>query len=84
MDDGFHEKVEVSFKICQVKGITGSQGVIIPKGNVPHLMLDENVIQAVTNGKFHIWLIKTVDEGLELLTGQDPNSRMMEPTRRAP
>jgi len=46
--------------------------VIIPKGKVPHLILDDNVIQAVTNGKFHIWLITTVDGGLEFLTGQDP------------
>ena len=54
------------------KGITGSLGVIIPKGKVPQLMLDDNLIQAITNGKFHLLLITTGDEGLELLTGQDP------------
>jgi len=72
LEDGLYEKIEGFFKTCQVKGITGSKGVIIPKGNVPQLMLDDDVIQAVTNGKFHIWPITTVDEGLELLTGQDP------------
>ena len=72
MEDGFYKKVEVFFKTCQVKGINGSQGVIIPKGNVPHPMLDNNVIQSVTNGKLYIWPITTVDGGLELLTGQDP------------
>ena len=46
--------------------------MIIPKGNVLHLMLDDDVIQAVTDGKFHIWSITTVDESLALLTGQEP------------
>ena len=46
--------------------------MIIPKGKVPQLMLDDNLIQAITNGKFHLLLITTGDEGLELLTGQDP------------
>ena len=69
---GINEKIEGFFKTCKVKGVDGSQGVIIPKGNVPHLMLDDDVIQAVTDGKFHIWPITTVDEGLALLTGREP------------
>ena len=69
---GINEKIEGFFKTCKVKGITGSQGVIIPKGNVPHLMLNDDVIQAVTDGKFHIWPITTVDEGLGLLAGREP------------
>ncbi|HEY47434.1 MAG: hypothetical protein AMJ88_02565 [Anaerolineae bacterium SM23_ 63] len=66
---GINEKIEGFFKICKVKGISGSQGVIIPMGNVPHLMLDDEVIQSVAENKFHIWPITIVDEGLRLLTG---------------
>ena len=69
---GINEKIEGYFKTCKVKDINGSQGVIIPKGNVPHLMLDDDVIQAVNDGKFHIWPITTVDEGLALLAGREP------------
>jgi lon-related putative ATP-dependent protease len=68
---GINEKIEGFFKTCKMKGLSGSQGVIIPKGNVPHLMLDDEVIRSVAEDKFHIWPITTVDEGLRLLTGME-------------
>jgi lon-related putative ATP-dependent protease len=69
---GINEKVEGFYRACKVKGITGKQGVIIPEGNVPHLMLDDEVLTAVEKGRFHIWSITKVDEGLSLLTGKEP------------
>jgi lon-related putative ATP-dependent protease len=68
---GINEKIEGFYKTCKVKGISGSQGVIIPKGNVPNLMLDDEIIKSVADGKFHIWPITTVDEGLALFTGRE-------------
>jgi predicted ATP-dependent protease len=66
---GANEKIEGFFRICQARGLTGEQGVMIPASNVAHLMLDEAVVKAVEAGKFHIWSIRTIDEGIELLTG---------------
>jgi lon-related putative ATP-dependent protease len=67
---GINEKIEGFYQVCKVLGLTGKQGVIIPESNVRHLMLHESVIAAVKSGKFHIYAIKTIDEGLELLTGK--------------
>jgi predicted ATP-dependent protease len=64
-----NEKIEGFFDICRARGLTGEQGVLIPATNVIHLMLREDVIEAVRQGKFHIWPITTIDEGIELLTG---------------
>jgi len=66
---GVNRKIEGFFEVCKAKGVNGSQGVIIPHQNVRHLMLEEEVIQAVRDGKFHVWPVKTVDEGIEILTG---------------
>ena len=66
---GVNEKIEGFFKYCKLRGLTGEQGVMIPKQNLIHLMLDHEVLEAVEEGKFHIWAIDTVDEGLEILTG---------------
>ncbi len=66
---GVTEKVEGFFHICKARGLTGTQGVLIPKTNVHHLMLDEEVIAAVEAGDFHIYAVETVDQGMELLTG---------------
>jgi lon-related putative ATP-dependent protease len=66
---GVTRKVEGFFDVCRVKGLTGKQGVIIPHQNVRNLMLREDVVEAVRQGKFHIWPIKTIDEGIEILTG---------------
>ncbi|UCE06883.1 MAG: AAA family ATPase [bacterium] len=72
---GVTEKIEGFFNICQAKGLTGEQGVIIPKANVKNLMLNEKVIEAVKNGKFHIYPVTTVDEGIEILTGKKAGKR---------
>ena len=66
---GVNEKVEGFFACCGLAGLTGEQGVMIPKANVRHLMLDDEVVQAVRDGKFSIWAVATIDEGIELLTG---------------
>jgi predicted ATP-dependent protease len=66
---GVNEKIEGYYKVCKIKGLTGEQGVIIPHQNVNNLMLNEEVVQAVKEGKFHIYPVKTVDEGIEILTG---------------
>lgn len=68
---GVTQKIEGFFKVCKVNGLSGTQGVIIPYSNIHHLMLDEEVIKAVEGGQFHIYAIKTVDEGIALLTGKD-------------
>jgi len=64
-----NEKIEGFFQACQMKGCTGTQGVIIPQHNVDDLMLREEVVDAVAAGQFHIFAIKQLDEGLELMTG---------------
>ena len=64
-------KIEGFFDVCQAKGLTGKQGVIIPKDNVKNLVLREDVIDAVREGKFTIYAVGTIDEGIELLTGTD-------------
>ncbi|MBS3809160.1 MAG: AAA family ATPase [Desulfobacterales bacterium] len=66
---GVNEKIEGFFDVCSRKGLTGDQGVLIPEANVKHLMLRKDVVDAVADEKFHIYPIKTVDDGLELLTG---------------
>jgi predicted ATP-dependent protease len=66
---GVNEKIEGFFDTCRIKGLTGTQGVIIPAANVEDLMLREDVLDAVAAGKFHIWPVAKVDEGIEILTG---------------
>ncbi len=66
---GVTRKVEGFFEVCKAKGLTGEQGVILPEANVKNLMLKDEVIQAVKEGRFHLWSVRTVDEGIELLTG---------------
>ena len=66
---GVNEKIEGFFDVCQHNGLTGEQGVIIPKTNVNNLMLREDIQKAVDEGTFHIWAIDNVDDGIELLTG---------------
>ncbi len=65
---GLNEKIEGFFEVCRAKGFTGSQGVLIPESNVRNLMLKEEVVQAVESGEFHIYPVKTIDEGIEVLT----------------
>ncbi len=66
---GVTSKIEGFFAVCKAKGLTGEQGIIIPASNVPNLMLEQEVIDAVRAGQFHIWAVHTIDEGMELLTG---------------
>ena len=66
---GVNEKIEGFFDVCSMLGLTGKQGVIIPSSNVQHLMLREDVIDAVANEQFYIHAIDTVDQALELLSG---------------
>lgn len=66
---GVNEKIEGFYYTCKAKNLTGEQGVIIPQSNVKHLMLTDEVIDAVKNRKFHVWAVKTIDEGIEILTG---------------
>lgn len=66
---GVNEKIEGFFEVCARQGLTGTQGVIIPRTNVKDLMLKEEVLKCVEEGKFHIWAVDTVDDGIEILTG---------------
>ncbi|HOJ31562.1 MAG TPA: ATP-dependent protease, partial [bacterium] len=66
---GVNEKIEGFYSVCKIKGLTGNQGVIIPKKNLTHLMLKEEVVEAIRHGRFHVWAVKDVDEGIEILTG---------------
>lgn len=67
---GVTRKIEGFFDVCKARGLTGTQGVVIPKQNVDNLMLREDVVEAVREGKFHVFAISTIDEALELLSGK--------------
>ncbi len=66
---GVSDKIEGFFDVCARRGLTGRQGVLLPAGNVEHLMLRSRVVDAVAQGRFHIWPVRTVDEAMALLTG---------------
>jgi lon-related putative ATP-dependent protease len=66
---GVNEKIEGFYKICRLKGLTGNQGVMIPHQNVKNLMLSSDVIEAVKANMFHIYAVKSIDDGIEVLTG---------------
>lgn len=66
---GVNYKIEGFYAVCKAKGLTGEQGVIIPKTNERHLMLKDEVVAAVRDGKFHIWSVETIEQGIEILTG---------------
>lgn len=81
---GVNEKIEGYFRLCQSRGLTGEQGVIIPASNQLNLVLDQDVVTAVAAGQFHIYTVKTVDQALELLTGEvagERNSRGQYPKK---
>lgn len=67
---GVNEKIEGFFEVCQARGLTGKQGVIIPEANVKDLMLKTRVVEAVRSGSFHIYPIANIEQGLEILTGK--------------
>jgi len=66
---GVNEKIEGFYELCKFRGLDGSHGVVIPESNVKNLMLKEEVVEAIKEGKFHIYPVKTIDEGIEVLTG---------------
>jgi predicted ATP-dependent protease len=66
---GVNQKVEGFFDVCRLHGLTGSQGVMIPAANVDDLMLRKDVVQAAADGKFRIYSVRTIEEGIEILTG---------------
>jgi len=72
---GVNEKIEGFFDICSARGLSGEQGVLIPASNVKHLMLREDVVGAVAEGRFRVVAIETIDEGIAVLTGQSPGER---------
>lgn len=66
---GVNEKIEGFFDLCQARGLSGEQGVLIPAANVPHLMLKAEVVAACAEGRFRVWPVEDVDQAMELLTG---------------
>ena len=70
-----NEKIEGVFHVCKARGLTGEQGVIIPRANVRHLMLKPEVVDAVRRGDFHVWAVGNVDQGMEILTGRKAGRR---------
>lgn len=72
---GVNLKIEGFFDVCNARGLTGKQGVLIPKQNVDDLMLRHDVVEAVKKKRFHIYSISTIDEGIQLLTGKTAGKR---------
>jgi lon-related putative ATP-dependent protease len=72
---GVNHKIEGFFTCCKAKGLTGQQGVIIPRANVGDLMLKHEVVDAVRQGRFHIWAVGTIEEGIAILTGKKAGTR---------
>ncbi len=66
---GVNEKIEGFYAVCKARGLTGDQGVIIPKDNVRNLMLKPEVVEAIRSGSFHVYAVSTIEQGIELLTG---------------
>ncbi|MEN8175508.1 MAG: Lon-insertion domain-containing protein, partial [Pseudomonadota bacterium] len=72
---GVNEKIEGFFEVCASRGLSGNQGVLIPEANVKHLMLHHDVVQAVSEGRFHVHAVAHVDQALALLTGMEAGER---------
>jgi lon-related putative ATP-dependent protease len=72
---GVNEKIEGFFAVCKARGLTGTQGVIIPRTNIRNLMLKKEVVQAVREGKFRVYAVSAVNEAIGLLTGMDAGER---------
>jgi predicted ATP-dependent protease len=70
-----NEKIEGFFDVCRARGLSGRHGIVIPEGNVRHLMLREDVVEAVRQERFHVYVVSTVDEGLTLLSGRQAGER---------
>ncbi len=72
---GVNDKIEGFFDICRMRGLTGTQGVLIPKTNIVNLMLRQDIVEACKSGMFHIYPVSTIDEGIEILTGLPAGER---------
>jgi lon-related putative ATP-dependent protease len=72
---GENEKIEGFFALCKFRGLDGTQGVLIPKANEQHLMLDKEIVDACRKGLFHVFSVSTIDEGMEILTGLPSGTR---------
>ena len=72
---GINEKIEGFFKVCKSRGLTGKQGVVMPHTNLKDLMLNHEVVNAVRDGKFHVYAVTTINEGIEILTGKKAGER---------
>jgi ATP-dependent Lon protease len=72
---GVNEKIEGFFEVCKAKGLTGGQGVMVPHQNVDDLMLRKDVVKSVEEGKFRVYPVKTIDQGIEILTGMEAGER---------
>ncbi|MDD1767010.1 MAG: AAA family ATPase [Methanomassiliicoccales archaeon] len=77
---GVNEKIEGFFDVCKSKGLTGNQGCVIPESNVQNLMLREDVVDAIRQGRFHIYPVKTINDGIEALTGFKAGERKKDGT----
>lgn len=77
---GVNEKIEGFFEVCKAKGLTGQQGVMIPESNAQNLMLKEEILDAVKEGKFHIYAVNSIDQGIEILTGTKAGARRKDGT----
>jgi predicted ATP-dependent protease len=75
---GVNEKIEGFFDVCRGRGLTGSQGVVIPKSNIKNLMLKRDVVDACKAGKFAVYAFETIDEGLSLVTGIAAGRRQLD------
>jgi len=77
---GVNEKIEGFYEVCKAKGLTGTQGVMIPHQNVEDLMLRSEVVEAAKKGEFRVYPVKTIDEGIEILTGAKAGKRKKDGT----
>ena len=75
---GINQKIEGFYDVCRLKGLTGNQGVLMPKSNLRNLMLRSDVVAAVKESQFHIYAVGTIDEGIEVLTGVGSGKRDLE------
>jgi predicted ATP-dependent protease len=72
---GVNQKIEGFFDVCNARGLTGDQGVLIPADNVQHLMLRKDVVAEIAKGRFQVYPLKDVDEAISLLTGREAGER---------
>ena len=75
---GVNDKIKGFYEVCKARGLAGDQGVVIPSDNVENLMLKECVVEAVREGKFHIWPVVNIEEGIEILTGTQAGKRTLD------